>query len=164
MFIAIFANLQNTLYAMVIFLCAYLANMLFGTWYNVKIRNQPFDRQRILTSVLKILVFVVGLALLVISITALPIFADQVGWAISPDYQDVFADLVIIAAVLIVSIKYIKEALAKLNAILNADKGMITDENMFATLISTATEGTVNPGNIDVGVAPAGELATSEAE
>lgn len=156
---AIIANLQNTLCAMIIFLCAYLANVLFGTWYNVKIRNQPFDRQRILTSLLKILVFVVGLALLVISITALPIFADQVGWAIPPDYQDVFADLVIIAAVLTVSIKYIKEALAKLNAILNADKGMITNENMFATLIST-----VNPGNVDAGVAPADVLATSKVE
>lgn len=163
MFEAIRANLQNTLCAMVIFLCAYFANMLFGTWYNVKIRNQPFERQRILTSMVKILVFVVGLALLVISITALPIFANQVGWAIPPDYQDVFANIVIIAAVLTVSIKYIREALAKLNAILNADKGMITDENMFATLLSTATEGTVNPGDTDAGVAPAEDQAAGKA-
>lgn len=163
MFEAILANLQNTLYAMIIFLCAYFANMLFGTWYNVKIRNQPFDRQRILTSILKILVFVVGLALLVISITALPIFADQVGWAIPPDYQDVFADLVIIAAVLTVSIKYITEALAKLIAILNADKGMITDEKAFASIISVGTEGTVNPGNVVAGVAPAEDSATAKA-
>lgn len=41
---------------------------------------------------------------------------------------------------------------------------MITQENVFATLLSVAPEGTVNPGNIDAGVAPAGELATSEAE
>lgn len=164
MFEAILANLQNTLCAMIIFLCAYFANMLFGTWYNVKIRNQPFDRQRIITSVFKILVFVVGLALLVISVTALPIFADQVGWAIPPDYQDVFADLVIIAAVLTVSIKYIKEAQAKLNAILNADNGIIIDETAFANIMNANMEIAVNPGNINAGVAPVGELATSKTE
>ena len=69
---------------------------------------------------MKILVFVVGLTLLCTAITALPIFANEVGWAIPDEYTDIFADLVIIGAVLLVSCKYIKEAFTKFVAILNA--------------------------------------------
>lgn len=68
---------------------------------------------------MKILVFVVGLTLLCTAITALPIFANEVGWAIPDEYTDIFADLVIIGAVLLVSCKYIKEAFTKFVAILN---------------------------------------------
>ena len=50
----------------------------------------------------------------------LPLFANEVGWAIPEEYSDLFADLVIIGAVLLVSCKYIKEAFTKFTAILNA--------------------------------------------
>ena len=53
------------------------------------------------------------------AITALPIFANEVGWAIPDEYTDIFADLIIIGAVLLVSCKYIKEAFTKFVAILN---------------------------------------------
>jgi hypothetical protein len=114
-------NLTNIGYAMLIFICAYLANMAFSLWYNVKILNQNFDKEKITASVLKILVFVVGLTLLCISITALPIFANQVGWTIPDEYTEVFANIVIISAVLLVSAKYIKEAYKKFIAILNTN-------------------------------------------
>lgn len=52
--------------------------------------------------------------------TTLPLFANDVGWAIPAEYTDLFADLVIIGAVLLVSCKYIKEAFTKFAAILNA--------------------------------------------
>lgn len=68
----------------------------------------------------KILTFIVGLTLLCISVITLPLFANKVGWAIPEEYSDLFADLVIIGAVLLVSCKYIKEAFAKFTAILNA--------------------------------------------
>ena len=64
--------------------------------------------------------FVVGLTLLCVSITTLPLFAEQLGWAIRRRYTDIFADLVIVGAVLLVSCKYIKEAFTKFNAILQA--------------------------------------------
>ena len=63
---------------------------------------------------------VVGLTLLCVSITTLPLFAEQLGWAIPEEYTDIFADLVIVGAVLLVSCKYIKEAFTKFNAILQA--------------------------------------------
>lgn len=43
----------------------------------------------------------------------------NIGWAIPDEYTDIFADLVIIGAVLLVSCKYIKEAFTKFVAILN---------------------------------------------
>lgn len=67
---------------------------------------------------LKVAAFVVGLTLLCVSITTLPLYANQVGWAIPEEYADMFADLVIIGAVLIVSCKYIVEAFTKFKAIL----------------------------------------------
>ena len=84
-----------------------------------KIRKEDFDREKLIASGLKILVFVVGLTLLCTAITALPIFANEVGWTIPDEYTDIFADLVIIGAVLLVSCKYIKEAFTKFVAILN---------------------------------------------
>lgn len=115
-------NLINIGWAMLIFLAAYLANVAFSLWYNIKILHESFDRDKLIASGLKILTFVVGLTLLCTSITALPLFATQVGWAIPEEYSDLFADLVIIGSVLLVSCKYIKEAYTKFVAILN-DKG-----------------------------------------
>lgn len=113
---------------MLIFLSAYLANVAFSLWYNIKIQKETFDRNKLIASGLKIAVFVVGLTLLCTSITALPIFANEVGWTIPDEYTDVFADLVIIGAVLLVSCKYIKEAFTKFVAILNDTQEEASDQ------------------------------------
>ncbi len=54
--------------------------------------------------------------------TTLPLFADMVGWEIPTEYVDIFSNLVIIGAVLMVSCKYIAEAFTKFKAILDATK------------------------------------------
>lgn len=120
MYQAVIANLVTIGWAMLIFLAAYLANVTFSLWYNIKLQKEQFSREKLITSGLKILTFVVGLTLLCISVTTLPLFANEVGWAIPAEYTDLFADLVIIGAVLLVSCKYIKEAFTKFTAILNA--------------------------------------------
>ena len=119
MYQAVIANLVTIGWAMLIFLAAYLANVTFSLWYNIKLQKEQFSREKLITSGLKILTFVVGLTLLCISVTTLPLFANEVGWAIPEEYSDLFADLVIIGAVLLVSCKYIKEAFTKFVAILN---------------------------------------------
>ena len=104
---------------MAIFLCAYLANVVFSLWYNIKINCEPFSREKLATGGLKALTFIVGLTLLCIAITTLPIFATEVGWTIPDEYAELFADLIIVGAVLLVACKYIKEAFTKFVAILN---------------------------------------------
>lgn len=120
MYQTVIANLVTIGWAMLIFLAAYLANVTFSLWYNIKLQKEQFSREKLITGALKVLTFVVGLTLLCIAVTTLPLFANEVGWAIPEEYSDLFADLVIIGAVLLVSCKYIKEAFTKFTAILNA--------------------------------------------
>ena len=120
MFNSIVGNLVNIGWSMLIFLSAYLANVTFSLWYNIKLLHEPFDREKLINSAYKIATFVIGLTLLCVAVTTLPLFANEVGWEIPQEYTDLFADLVIIGAVLLVSCKYIKEAFVKFNAILNA--------------------------------------------
>ena len=90
---SVLQNLINIGWAMLIFLAAYLANVAFSLWYNIKILHEAFDKDKLIASGLKILTFVVGLTLLCTAITTLPLFANQVGWAIPEEYSDLFADL-----------------------------------------------------------------------
>ena len=122
-------NLINIGWAMLIFLCAYLSNVAFSMYYNIKILLEPFDKQKVINSGLKIAAFVIGLTLLCLSITTLPLFADMVGWSIPAEYADIFSDLVIIGAVLMVSCKYILEAFTKFKAILDFKKEVSYDES-----------------------------------
>lgn len=117
---SVIENLISVGWSMLIFLAAYLSNVTFSLWYNIKLQNQPFDRSKLVASAIKIATFVIGLVLLCLSVTTLPLFANEVGWSIPQEYTDIFADLVIIGAVLLVSCKYIKEAFEKFTAILNA--------------------------------------------
>ena len=117
---SILENLISVGWSMLIFLAAYLANVTFSLWYNIKLQKEPFDRVKLIASAIKIATFVIGLVLLCVSVTTLPLFANEVGWTVPQEYSDIFADLVIIGAVLLVSCKYIKEAFGKFTAILNA--------------------------------------------
>lgn len=122
---AILMNLINIGWAMLIFLAAYLSNVSFSLYYNIKILLQPFDKEKAINSALKVAAFVVGLTLLCIAITTLPLFADQIGWTIPEEYSDLFADLVILGAVLLVSCKYILEAFTKFKSILDYKGGKV---------------------------------------
>lgn len=116
---AILHNLENAGWAMLIFLCAYVSNMTFGLYHNIKQLQQPFDKEKLINSGLKVASIVVGLVLLVTGITALPIFADYVGWKIPEEYSKVFGDLAVISICLVVSCKYFAEAIGKFSAILD---------------------------------------------
>lgn len=114
-------NLENAGWAMLIFLCAYVSNMAFGLYRNIKQLQQPFDKEKLINSGLKVASIVVGLVLLVVGITALPAFADCVGWKIPEEYSKVFSDLAVISVCLVVSCKYFAEAINKFTAILDLD-------------------------------------------
>ena len=57
---AIMNNLINIGWAMLIFLAAYLSNVAFSLYYNIKILLQPFDREKAINSALKVAAFVVA--------------------------------------------------------------------------------------------------------
>lgn len=140
-------NLATIGWAMLIFLASYLSNVTFSLWYNIKIQKEQFSRDKLITSVLKVTTFVVGLTLLCVSVTTLPLFANELGWTIPSEYTDLFADLVITGAVLLVSCKYIKEAYMKFTAILNAgqaDDLVETVDEINVTGFTAGKEGVDN--------------------
>ena len=124
-------NLLNIGWAMLIFLAAYLANVTFSLWYNIRLQKEQFSQEKLIASGIKILTFVIGLTLLCVAVTTLPLFANEVGWTIPAEYTDLFADLVIIGAVLLVSCKYIKEAFGKFTAILKAGPVEVTEQEVL---------------------------------
>ena len=117
---AVLNNLIDIGWAMLIFLAAYLANVAFSLYYNIRILLQPFDKEKAINSALKVAAFVVGLTLLCVSITTLPCSLNSLDGQSRKNTRIFFADLVIVGAVLLVSCKYIKEAFTKFNAILQA--------------------------------------------
>ena len=47
---ALIANLINIGWAMLIFLCAYLSNVSFSMYYNIKIMSEPFSKDKLINS------------------------------------------------------------------------------------------------------------------
>lgn len=47
-------NLTNIGWAMLIFLCAYLSNVSFSLYYNIKVLLEPFSKEKLINSGLKI--------------------------------------------------------------------------------------------------------------
>lgn len=120
----ILSNLLNMGYAMGIFLCAYLSNMAFGLYHNVKQLGQPFEKERLINSGWKVLSVVLGLTFLVVAATALPNFATLVGWEIPAEYTDVLSNIAVIGVCLMASCKYIAEAAGKFKEILDEPKNV----------------------------------------
>lgn len=102
-----------------IFVVAYLSNMLFGIWYNVKILEEAFDWKRIVKSLLKIIAVGVGIALLTVAVTLIVPFAQLTGMPIPEEYEEVVSIIAILIICLRASVTYIKEAWTKMNDIMN---------------------------------------------
>lgn len=115
----VLGNLINIGWAMLIFVCSYLSNVLFSLYYNIKILDEPFDTKKLTNSAIKVSCIIGGLTCLVISTTCLPEFANMIGWTIPDDYVDVFSSLAVLSVCLVVSCKYIFEAIQKFTKILN---------------------------------------------
>ena len=102
-----------------IFVVAYLSNMLFGIWYNVKILEEAFDWKRVVKSLLKIIAVGVGIALLTVAVTLIVPFAQLTGMPIPEEYEEVVSIVAILIICLRASVTYIKEAWTKMNDIMN---------------------------------------------
>lgn len=116
--------------AALLFVAAYLANVLFGLYFNIKVLREKFSGKRLALSLVKVLVFTAGMALLTIAVAALPVFAVSIGWEIPPEYVDVFSVVAIVFTFLRVALQYGMEALQKLYSILNLDGTTLAAEEL----------------------------------
>lgn len=111
-------NLEKVGFGALLFLMAYVSNMLLGTWRNVKIEGFDFDWMKIANSAIKFVVLTIGIALLSIVVSVLPEFITYVGIEINPDTMQVLDSIVIISAFVVACGKYVKDAYDKLKEIL----------------------------------------------
>ena len=115
----IIENLELVGIAMGLFVGSVAANTLLGLYNNIKILMQPFEKQRLIDTALKTGCLVVSITLMVLVVTVMPVFCDNVGFPIPEEYIDVFSNLTIIGAAVIPSCKYLKDAYNKLCNIFN---------------------------------------------
>ena len=115
----ILENLKLVGIAMGLFVGSVAANTLLGLYNNIEILMQPFEKQRLIDTALKTGCLVASITLMVLVVTVMPVFCDNVGFPIPEEYIDVFSNLTIIGAAVIPSCKYLKDAYDKLCNIFN---------------------------------------------
>ena len=98
--------------------CAYLSNIIFGIWKNVKIDGSMFDWHLIKQSIIKFILLIISIGLLSIVISAIPAYATYVGIEISQNVLETIDSLVIIGAFLTTTVRYVGDAISKLKTIL----------------------------------------------
>lgn len=113
-------NLEKVGIGVVLFLGAYLSNVCLGAWRNVKIEGYDFDWKLIGQSLIKFVVLGVGIGLLSVVVSTLPIYMAYVGIDIADDIMQVLDSIVIITAFVLATAKYVKDAYEKLKDILGA--------------------------------------------
>ena len=111
-------NLLIIAYAVVLLGLAMLSNTCFGLWYNVKKLKKKFNFKKILESILKFLVFAIGLSELSILITLLPVYAQYSGIQLAEEVYDIINLIAIVAIFISSIISYTKQAIEKLRNIL----------------------------------------------
>ena len=114
----VLTNLTDVGIGVLLFVMAYVSNMALGLYYNIKVLNQPFDKNKLIDSAIKIAAFGIGTGLLCVCVTTIPAFATHVGFVIPEEYSTVFQDLAILSVFIISSCKYLLEAYSKFSAIL----------------------------------------------
>ena len=114
------ANLEKVGIGVLLFLGAYLSNICLGVWRNVKIEGYDFDWKLIAQSAVKFVVLGVGIGLMSIVVSVLPVYMTYVGIVIEDETMVVLDSIVIITAFVMACGRYVKDAYSKLKEILGA--------------------------------------------
>lgn len=115
----VLANLEKVGIGVALFMGAYVSNMCLGAWRNVKIEGYDFDWKLILQSLVKFIVLGLGISIMSIVVSILPVYMEYVGIDIADETMQVLDSLVIITAFVVACVKYVKEAYEKLKDILS---------------------------------------------
>ena len=116
----VIANLEKVGIGALLFLGAYMSNICLGAWRSVKIEGYDFDWKLIGQSFVKFAVLGLGIGLLSIVVSILPVYMTYVGVVIEDETMAVLDSIVIITAFVVACARYIKDAYVKLKEILGA--------------------------------------------
>ena len=113
-------NLEKVGIGVVLFLGAYLANILLGAWSNVKIEGYDFDWKLIGNSLIKFIVVGMGIGFLSVVISVIPAYATYIGIEIGAETMETIDGFVVIGSFLTATIRYAADAIGKLKNILGS--------------------------------------------
>ena len=113
-------NLEQVGVGAMLFLGAYMSNVCLGAWRSVKIEGYDFDWKLIGQSLVKFAVLGLGIGLLSIVVSILPMYMTYVGIVIEDETMAVLDSIVIITAFVVACGRYVKDAYVKLKEILGA--------------------------------------------
>ena len=116
----VIANLEKVGIGALLFLGAYMSNICLGVWRSVKIEGCDFDWKLIGQSLAKFAVLGLGIGLLSIVVSILPVYMTYVGIVIEDETMAVLDSIVIITAFVVACAKYVKDAYVKLKEISGA--------------------------------------------
>ena len=122
MFETIIENLKNVLHALALLGISWCADCILSTYRNVGILSQDWDFSRFLNSVKRVLVVVLGIVLLIIVITDLPLLINETGIIIPEQYLEAFNVIAILTAIFVTIAKYTAGAVEAFFNILNYKK------------------------------------------
>ena len=111
-------NLFMALIGFSIFGMAYLSNVSFSLYYNIKIAGETFEKQRLINSLYKILAFAGGTLLLVLATSLIIPWASENNLPIPAEYSTVISTVATLGVCLSGALKYIMEAFNKMKNIL----------------------------------------------
>lgn len=131
-------NLEVAGVGFAIFAMAYISNMSFSLYYNIKINQEVFSKEKLLNSVFKILAFAGGTIFLILATSLIVPWASNNGLAIPVEYSEVISTIATLGVYLSGALKYIMEAFNKMKEILTVKN----EAQTVALLAKEKTDGT----------------------
>ena len=131
-------NLEVAGVGFAIFAMAYISNMSFSLYYNIKINQEVFNKEKLLNSVFKILAFAGGTIFLILATSLIVPWASNNGLAIPVEYSEVISTIATLGVYLSGALKYIMEAFNKMKKILTVKN----EAQTVALLAKEKTDGT----------------------
>ena len=108
-------NLEKVGIGALLFLGAYMSNVCLGAWRSVKIEGYDFDWKLIGQSLVKFAVLGLGIGLLSIVVSILPVYMTYVGIVIEDETMAVLDSIVIITAFVVACGRYVNDSYVKFN-------------------------------------------------
>lgn len=131
-------NLEVAGVGFAIFAMAYISNMSFSLYYNIKINQEVFSKEKLLNSIFKILAFAGGTIFLILATSFIVPWASNNGLAIPVEYSEVISTIATLGVYLSGALKYIMEAFNKMKKILTVKN----EAQTVALLAKEKTDGT----------------------
>ena len=111
-----------------LFALSWLANFCLSVYNNIKQIGESFDKSKLLNGIEKLICIIVGLFLLTVVLSAIPIILDYAGLNISEGLIEGLEMVAIITPLGTAIIKYAKESITTFNDIVGYNKLFIEDE------------------------------------